>query len=190
MTANSAVPHSNDLVITRLITASAHVLFRCWTEPELLKQWFVPKPWTIARAEVDLRPGGQSLIVMRDPDGNEFPNPGVYLDVVADRGEHARHEVVDADRHVLNVVQLFLAAPVEAGDMLLGDERVAERVLIDAPVEIGGRALGRVAIRRDMRTGDLLRQVTWSRAARHDDEHARAYAQVLHDDLAEQVGLT
>ena len=85
MTANNAVPHSNDLVITRLIPASAHVLFRCWTEPELLKQWFVPKPWTIARAEVDLRPGGQSLIVMRDPDGNEFPNPGVYLDVVADR---------------------------------------------------------------------------------------------------------
>ena len=62
--------------------------------------------------------------------------------------------------------------------------------LIDAPVEIKGRSLGRVAIRRDMRTGDLLRQVTWSRAARHDDEHARAYAQVLLDDLAEQVGLT
>lgn len=69
-------------------------------------------------------------------------------------------------------------------------ERVAESVLIDAPVEIEGRSLGRVAIRRDMRTGDLLRQVTWSRAARHDDEHARAYAQVLLDDLAEQVGLT
>src|SRR3546814_11556673 len=42
----------------------------------------------------------------------------------ADRGEHARHEVVDADRHVLDVVKLVLAAPVEAGDMLLGDERV------------------------------------------------------------------
>ena len=69
-------------------------------------------------------------------------------------------------------------------------ERVAASVLIDAPIEIEGRSLGRVAIRRDMRTGDLLRQVTWSRAARHDDEHARAYAQVLLDDLAEQVGLT
>ena len=81
----TAAPHSNDLVITRLIPASAHMLFRCWTEPELLKQWFVPKPWTIARAEVDLCPGGQSLIVMRDPDGNEFPNPGVYLELVPNR---------------------------------------------------------------------------------------------------------
>lgn len=69
-------------------------------------------------------------------------------------------------------------------------ERVAASVLIDAPIEIEGRSLGRVAIRRDLRTGDLLRQVTWSRGARHDDEHARAYANVLLDDLAEQVGLT
>ena len=87
MSADNMLPqsNSNDLVITRLIPASAHTLFRCWTEPDLLKQWFVPKPWSIARAEVDLRPGGHSLIVMRDPDGNEFPNPGVYLEVVADR---------------------------------------------------------------------------------------------------------
>lgn len=69
-------------------------------------------------------------------------------------------------------------------------ERVAASVLIDAPIEVEGRSLGRVAIRRDLRTGDLLRQVTWGRGARHDDAHAQAYAKVLLDDLAEQVGLT
>lgn len=71
-----------DLVLTRLIDAPREKLFRAWTEPELMKQWFVPQPWTLASAEVDLRPGGSSLIVMRDPDGNEFPNRGVYLEVV------------------------------------------------------------------------------------------------------------
>ncbi|MBV8249454.1 MAG: SRPBCC family protein [Comamonas sp.] len=86
MTDNAPVTeHANDLLITRLIPASAHTLFRCWTEPELLKQWFVPRPWTIARAEMDVRPGGQSLVVMRDPDGNEYPNLGTYLEVVADQ---------------------------------------------------------------------------------------------------------
>ena len=73
---------SRELVLTRLIDAPREKLFRAWTEPELLKQWFVPKPWTISVAEVDVRPGGASLIVMRDPDGNEFPNPGVFLEVV------------------------------------------------------------------------------------------------------------
>ncbi|HEV7417181.1 MAG TPA: SRPBCC domain-containing protein, partial [Tianweitania sediminis] len=57
-------------------------LFRCWQDPELLKQWFVPKPWTIASAEVDLRPGGRSLVVMQDPEGNQYPNEGLYLEVV------------------------------------------------------------------------------------------------------------
>ena len=86
MTHPAQIPdHPLDLVLTRRIAASPHNLFRCWTEPALIRQWFVPKPWSVARAEVDLRPGGQSLIVMRDPDGNEMPNPGVYLEVVPDR---------------------------------------------------------------------------------------------------------
>ena len=74
-----------ELVLTRLIDASPHVLFRCWTEPHLLKQWFVPKPWTIAEAEIDLRAGGANRIVMRSPEGVDMPNHGVYLEVVADR---------------------------------------------------------------------------------------------------------
>ncbi len=71
-----------DLVITRDISVPREKLFRCWTEPELMKQWFAPKPWTTPHAEVDVRPGGASLVVMRGPDGQEFPNPGVYLEVV------------------------------------------------------------------------------------------------------------
>lgn len=74
-----------DLVLTRLIDASPDKLFRAWTEPELMKQWFAPLPWTTPHAEVDLRPGGSSLVVMRGPDGTEFPNPGVYLEVVKNK---------------------------------------------------------------------------------------------------------
>jgi uncharacterized protein YndB with AHSA1/START domain len=81
----SPTRHPNDLVLERLIAAPADKLFRCWTDTELLKQWFVPRPWTIARAEVDPRPGGGSLIVMRDPEGKEYPNAGVYLEVVPNR---------------------------------------------------------------------------------------------------------
>ncbi|WP_295806708.1 SRPBCC family protein [uncultured Nitratireductor sp.] len=72
----------NELVLARIIDAPREKIFRAWTDPNILKQWFVPKPWTIAKAEIDVRPGGSSLIVMKDPDGNEYPNRGVFLEVV------------------------------------------------------------------------------------------------------------
>lgn len=71
-----------DLVLTRLIEAPRAKLFRAWTEPSLLKRWFAPLPYTTPHAELDVRPGGASLVVMRGPDGNEFPNRGVYLEVI------------------------------------------------------------------------------------------------------------
>ncbi|MFB2549901.1 SRPBCC family protein [Ensifer soli] len=75
---------SNDreLVLTRLIDAPREALYRCWTEPDLLKQWFVPAPWSIASVAVDPRVGGTSRVVMRSPEGQDFPNEGVYLEVV------------------------------------------------------------------------------------------------------------
>ncbi|WP_407519559.1 SRPBCC family protein [Methylobacterium oryzisoli] len=71
-----------DLVLTRLIPAPRRALYRAWTDPVLLKQWFAPLPYTVPHAELDVRPGGASLVVMRGPDGSEFPNRGVYLEVV------------------------------------------------------------------------------------------------------------
>ena len=76
-------PNSDrELVLTRLIDAPRENLFRCWTESALMKQWFAPLPWTTSHAEMDMRPGGASLIVMRSPEGQEFPNPGIILEVV------------------------------------------------------------------------------------------------------------
>jgi uncharacterized protein YndB with AHSA1/START domain len=74
-----------ELIITRLIDAPREKLYRAWTEPELLKQWFAPAPWTTPKAELDVRPGGANLVVMRGPDGNEFPNRGIYLEVVPNK---------------------------------------------------------------------------------------------------------
>jgi len=71
-----------DLVLVREFDASPDKLYRAWTEPALITQWFTPAPWSTAKAEVDVRPGGASVITMRSPEGTEFPNRGVFLEVV------------------------------------------------------------------------------------------------------------
>jgi uncharacterized protein YndB with AHSA1/START domain len=85
-------PNERDLVLTRSIAASPAALYRAWTEPDLLKRWFAPAPFTVSEAETDLRPGGATRIVMRAPDGTEFPSVGVYLELV----ENARIVFTDA----------------------------------------------------------------------------------------------
>ena len=75
----------HEMSFTRLLDAPADKLFRCWTTPELIKQWFAPQPWTTPAAEMDVRPGGASKITMKSPEGQEFPNPGQFLEVVPNR---------------------------------------------------------------------------------------------------------
>jgi uncharacterized protein YndB with AHSA1/START domain len=82
MTRETTPSSDRELVLTRLIDAPREAVFRAWTDPDLLKQWFAPLPWTTPAAELDVRPGGACLVVMRDPEGRDFPNHGVYLEVV------------------------------------------------------------------------------------------------------------
>jgi uncharacterized protein YndB with AHSA1/START domain len=81
MTEQNAAP-KYELSLTRVIDAPRHKIFKAWTTPELVTQWFAPLPWTTPHVEMDVRPGGANLFVMADPEGNEFPNRGVYLEVV------------------------------------------------------------------------------------------------------------
>ncbi|TCM79197.1 SRPBCC family protein [Rhizobium sp. BK068] len=72
----------HELILVREFDAPREKIFKAWTDPALMKEWFVPRPWTPSDVEVDLRPGGSNLIVMRSPEGQEFPNRGVYLEIV------------------------------------------------------------------------------------------------------------
>ena len=73
---------NHELVLRRHLKAPRMALWRCWCEPELLMQWFCPKPWRVSKAVMDPRAGGASEITMSGPNGEEFPNRGVYLEVV------------------------------------------------------------------------------------------------------------
>lgn len=71
-----------DLLLERVIDVPRALVWRAWTEPELLKKWFTPAPWSTPECELDLRPGGIFRTVMRSPEGEEFVNDGCYLEVI------------------------------------------------------------------------------------------------------------
>lgn len=75
-----------DLFLERVVDVPPELVWRAWTRPEHLRQWFAPRPWGIAECEIDLRPGGIFRIAMRNPEGEVLPsNAGCYLEVVENR---------------------------------------------------------------------------------------------------------
>lgn len=71
-----------DLVLERILDVPPELVWRAWTRPEQMKQWFTPAPWTTVDVEIDLRPGGIFRTVMRSPEGQEVPGTGCILEVV------------------------------------------------------------------------------------------------------------
>lgn len=72
---------NHDLVLTRDVAVDREALWRAWTDPALLKQWWAPKPFVTTECELDLRPGGLFRAVMQGPDGAEYPMQGCLLEV-------------------------------------------------------------------------------------------------------------
>lgn len=71
-----------ELVLVRETDVPAAKLYAGWTTAEHYPDWFCPKPWFVTDVELDVRVGGSSRMTMCGPDGERFPNEGVYLEVV------------------------------------------------------------------------------------------------------------
>ncbi|AGA74766.1 polyketide cyclase [Pseudomonas plecoglossicida] len=75
----------HELSISRLIDAPPAKVFRAWTEPQWLMQWWGPHGMTTPECEMQLWIGGLFRTLMRAPDGSEYPNQGVFLEIAAPR---------------------------------------------------------------------------------------------------------
>ena len=106
---------SNSLTLERTLAAPRMAIWRCWTDPKLMEHWFCPKPWFVKDVTLDLRAGGASSMTMCGPNGESFPNQGVYLHVE----EGKRLVFTDA----------FTSAWVPSGKAFM----VGEVLLSDAP---------------------------------------------------------
>jgi uncharacterized protein YndB with AHSA1/START domain len=70
-----------DVVLERLVDAPRERVWKAWAEPERIKQWFAPRPYTLSVETLDFRTGGTFAMVMHSPTGDHHPFTGRYIEV-------------------------------------------------------------------------------------------------------------
>jgi uncharacterized protein YndB with AHSA1/START domain len=71
-----------ELTLTRIVGAPRALVFKAWTDPKQVVQWWGPRGFTNPVCEMDVRPGGAIRIDMRGPDGTVYPMGGVFKEIV------------------------------------------------------------------------------------------------------------
>ena len=71
-----------EIVITRVFDAPREMVWDAWTDPRQVVKWWGPQGFTLTIHEMDVRPGGVWNSIMRGPDGTEYLNHCVFLEVV------------------------------------------------------------------------------------------------------------
>ena len=70
------------MVITRVFDAPRELVWKAWTDPDYVMQWWGPQGFTAPVCTMDLRVGGKFLVCMQSPDGQKFWNGGEYHEIV------------------------------------------------------------------------------------------------------------
>ena len=71
-----------NLEITRIFDAPRELVWKAWTDPDIVMRWWGPKRFTSPKCKIDFRVGGQYLYCMRTPDGQEYWSGGEYSEII------------------------------------------------------------------------------------------------------------
>jgi uncharacterized protein YndB with AHSA1/START domain len=70
------------LEISRYLAVPRARVWRAWSDPKMLAEWWCPKPWMTEVKAFDFRAGGAFHTFMSGPDGGESDNPGCFLEII------------------------------------------------------------------------------------------------------------
>ncbi len=76
-----ATTPEREIVIRRTFDAPRELVFAAWTEPRHLVHWWGPNGFTTTIQEMDVKPGGVWRLIMRGPDGRDYHNKIVFIEV-------------------------------------------------------------------------------------------------------------
>jgi len=73
---------SRSLTISRLFNAPIELVWKVWTEPGHIKNWWGPNGFTNTIFKMDVKPGGEWDLIMHGPDGTDYKNKSVFKEIV------------------------------------------------------------------------------------------------------------
>lgn len=71
-----------ELNLTRIFDAPRELVWKAWTDPKMVAQWWGPRGFDNPLCQIDVRPGGAIRIHMRGPDGVVYPMTGVFHEIL------------------------------------------------------------------------------------------------------------
>jgi uncharacterized protein YndB with AHSA1/START domain len=79
---STASTADREIVTSRIFDAPRELVFEAWTNPRHVENWWGPHGFTTTIQQMDVRPGGIWRLVMRGPDGKDYNNKIVFLEVL------------------------------------------------------------------------------------------------------------
>ena len=121
---NGTANETERMVITRVFDAPRELVWKAWTEPEYVMQWWGPKGWTSPACEIDFRGGGRYLCCMRSPDGYEGWTAGEYRQIVPYEKIVSTMYFADSKGNRVNPAELGIEHEVidDSPDMILFED--------------------------------------------------------------------
>jgi uncharacterized protein YndB with AHSA1/START domain len=87
----SEAASDREIVVTRVFDAPRALVFEAWTDPKHLARWWGPNGFSITTYEMDFKPGGVWRFVMHGPDGRDYQNKIVYVEIAESERLVYRH---------------------------------------------------------------------------------------------------
>lgn len=131
-----------EFVITRVFDAPRALVFKAWTDPKHLARWWGPKGFTNPVCELDARPGGAIRIVMRGPDGTDYPMTGVFQEIVEPERLVFVSEALDAEGKPLFEVLNTVTFSEQGGKTTLRLKARVTKSTAEAPRYLDGMEAG------------------------------------------------
>lgn len=151
-------PADRELVFTRVFDAPRELVFQAWTDPKHLAQWWGPRGFQTTVHEMEVRPGGVWRLTMHGPDGRDYRNHIVMLEVIRPERLVFKHDPEKGSEPVNHQTTVTF---LERG----GKTQVTMRMLFSSPdarkhvirtyeaVEGGNQTLGRLREYLEKSTG-------------------------------------
>ncbi|HWZ03625.1 MAG TPA: SRPBCC domain-containing protein [Mucilaginibacter sp.] len=135
-------PVRQEVNITRIFDAPRELVFKMWTDPELVEKWWGPKDFKNPVCELDARVGGTMRIVMQAPDGLMIPTSGVFTELLEPERIVFKNFKEDDDGNAQLEVINTVTFTEENGKTTMTLNALAVRITPEACASIEGMNVG------------------------------------------------